>query len=116
MESPLSTSMSPAVTSLHRGLLLLVLLCASSACTPFWQQSREDSQKRSLQLQQTQLQAMRFADEYSGAIADPVGQFVREATLTEDRLAALNWRLTQSTAAYTIASGPNPVVNAVLIG
>jgi hypothetical protein len=75
--------------------------------------SRDESERRAARLQETQLKVMRFADEYSGRIRDPLQALSLDSPSAELRLAAQNWRITQSTAAYTIASGPNPVVNAL---
>lgn len=60
-----------------------------------------------------QLAVMRFADEYSGRIADPILAFKRETEDASERLAAQNWLLSQTTSAYTVASGPNPITNAL---
>jgi hypothetical protein len=69
--------------------------------------------QRAEQLQLLQLRIMRFADVYVGGISEPLQRFQASTDNAEDRLAAQNWKLTQSTAAYTIASGPSPVVNAI---
>jgi hypothetical protein len=60
-----------------------------------------------------QLRNMRFADEYVGSIIEPIRHFQASTDNAADRLAAQNWMLSQATAAYTIASGPSPVVNEV---
>jgi hypothetical protein len=69
--------------------------------------------KRTEQLQVLQLRNMRFADEYVGSIIEPIRHFQASTDNAADRLAAQNWMLSQATAAYTIASGPSPVVNEV---
>jgi hypothetical protein len=75
--------------------------------------SGDKSNQRTQQLQVLQLQSMRFADEYVGSIVGPIRQFQASTEDGTDRLASQNWLLSQATAAYTIASGPSPVVNAV---
>jgi hypothetical protein len=75
--------------------------------------SGDQSAKRNEQLQFLQLRNMRFADEYVGLIIGPIRQFQASTEDAADRLSAQNWMLSQATAAYTIASGPSPVVNAV---
>ena len=65
------------------------------------------------ELQALQLKVMRFADEYVGGTNEPLRNFQAGTDNPEERLVAQNWLLTQSTAAYTIASGPNPVTNAL---
>ena len=97
----------------------LVALClalgAVTGCTSvrkiFGQESKSDQQ--AAQLTQLQLRNMRFADEYVGAVVEPVTRFQRDTQDPAARLAAQNWKVSQATSAYTIASGPNPVVNAL---
>jgi hypothetical protein len=75
--------------------------------------SQDGATKAAQQLQILQLRSMRFADEYVGSIVQPIRQFQASTDNAQDRLTAQNWVLSQATAAYTIASGPSPVVNAV---
>ena len=60
-----------------------------------------------------QLKVMRFADEYVASVAQASDILVRVAQTPESRLAGMRWKLSQATAAYTDASGINPVVNAL---
>jgi hypothetical protein len=69
--------------------------------------------KQAEQLQILQIRNQRFADEYVGSIIQPIRQFQVSTDNAVDRLDAQNWMLSQATAAYTIASGPSPVVNVV---
>jgi hypothetical protein len=64
-------------------------------------------------LLQLQLDVMRFADEYTARVADQLVEFQRGTDDPGERLAAQTWLVTQATAAYTIASGPNPEMNAI---
>jgi hypothetical protein len=73
----------------------------------------DKASKRAAQLQVQQLSVMRFADEYVGSITQPIRAFQASTDNAADRLTAQNWLLSQATAAYTIASGPSPVVNTV---
>jgi hypothetical protein len=97
-------------------LVLVLLACAlaDSGCSSMqhWL-SRDESERRAHRLQEVQLKVMRYADDYSGRMRDPLEALNRQATSPEERLAAHDWRIMQSTAAYTIASGPNPIVNAL---
>jgi hypothetical protein len=100
-----------------RPLLILALvtaLLATSSCSTLrgWR-SRDESEQRAQRLQEIQLKVMRFADQYSARIAEPIQRFTVEEVSPEDRLRAQNWRLSQATSAFTIASGPNPTVNAL---
>jgi hypothetical protein len=60
-----------------------------------------------------QMKAMRFADEYASTVAQAADDFAARTGTPESRLAALKWKLGQATAAYTDASGMNPVINAL---
>ena len=71
-----------------------------------------DSQ-RAQQLLILQARVMRFADEYVGAIIEPLQRFKGSTNNAEDRLMAQNWQVSQVTAAYTVATGPSAVVNAL---
>ena len=73
----------------------------------------EESKVRAAQLQELQLKVMRFADDYTGRISDPIAKLDLQSTPPEVRLRAHNWRVSQATAAYTIASGANPTINAL---
>jgi hypothetical protein len=94
--------------------VLLACALAGFGCTSMqrWL-SRDESERRAARLQEVQLKVMRYADDYSGRIRDPLEALNRQAASSEERLAAHDWRIMQSTAAYTIASGPNPMVNAL---
>lgn len=74
---------------------------------------REESKVRAAQLQEMQLKVMRFADDYTGRISDPIAKLDLQSTQPDVRLRAHNWRVNQATAAYTIASGANPTINAL---
>jgi len=69
--------------------------------------------KRANQVQELQLGVMRFADMYVGGVVEPVQAFQVSTHDPAERLIAQNWMVSQSTSAYTIATGPNPVTNAL---
>src|SRR5271167_249058 len=75
--------------------------------------SGDSTSKQAEQLQILQLRNQRFADEYVGAITDPIRRYQSSTDNAVDRLDSQDWMLSQATAAYTIASGPSPVVNVV---
>ena len=60
-----------------------------------------------------QLQVMRFADGYVAAISQAADDFGAKIGTSKARLVALKWKLGQATSAYTDATGPNPIVNAL---
>ena len=74
---------------------------------------KDESKVRAAQLQALQLKVMRFADDYTGRISDPIADLDPRSTPPEIRLRAHDWRVSQATAAYTIASGANPTINAL---
>jgi hypothetical protein len=75
--------------------------------------SRDESERRAAHVQDAQLKVMRYADDYSARITDPLHALNASSIAPEERLLAHDWRIQQSTAAYTIASGPNPIINAL---
>ena len=98
---------------LRWSLVLGIAVVAVFGCSLLPNKPAEEAAKRAEQLQDIQLKIMRFADEYAGGVIEPVQRFQEATERAEERLSAQNWKLSQSTAAYTIASGPNPVINAV---
>lgn len=90
------------------------LLAAVVGCSTMQRlMPKKESEQRAAQLQALQLKVMRFADDYTGRISDPIARLDPQATPPEVRLRAHNWRVSQATAAYTIASGANPTINAL---
>ncbi|HZF16385.1 MAG TPA: hypothetical protein VE046_10620 [Steroidobacteraceae bacterium] len=107
--------------SCRRTLALAALLCAVSlgalidGCATLRQQmpSVKESEAKAAQLRELDLSVMRFADEYVGRVREAMMRFQATETTPEGRLAAQDWKLQQADAAYTIASGPSPVTNAL---
>jgi hypothetical protein len=103
--------------SLRPVLLASLLLAASvtglSGCAMISKLTGAEDEAEATKLQELQLKVMRFADEYAGGISEPIIRFQTETQDAAERLAAQNWRLSQTTAAYTIATGPNPMSNAL---
>jgi hypothetical protein len=96
-------------------LTVVAATCLLVSCGWFQKQSpkNKEAQRRAAQLTTLQLEVMRFADEYEGRMREALNRFQADAKSPEERLAAQNWKLSQAESAYTIASGPNPLVNAV---
>jgi hypothetical protein len=103
------------VQSLRLGAACSVAILALCGCSTIKHMFHHDkgATERADQLQVLQFRIMRFADEYVGGISEPLQRFQASTDNAEDRLMAQNWKLTESTAAYTIASGPSAVVNAL---
>ncbi len=93
-----------------RLLVLLVISSLLSSCALFRNRAGEAAAEALLQLQ---LDVMRFADEYAGRVTDQVVAFQRGTDDPSERLLAQTWLVTQSTAAFTIATGPNPELNVI---
>jgi hypothetical protein len=74
---------------------------------------RRAAEEHAQQVQRLQLEVMRYADEYVGRSREVVSRFQSGLVSPEQRLTAQNWIVQQSSSAYTIASGPNPVSNAL---
>jgi hypothetical protein len=94
------------------GLVLAVMLCGCQTIErvdPRKRAAEEHSQK----VQKVQLEVMRFADEYVGRSREVVNPFQEGVRDPNERLLIQNWKVQQASSAYTIASGPNPVSNAL---
>ena len=92
-------------------VVLVLVLCGCRTI------ERADPRKRaaeehSEQVRKLQLEVMRFADEYAGRTRESTNRF-QSGLSPDERLLAQNWKVQQASAAYTIASGPNPVSNAL---
>ena len=92
----------------------LLLACVTLACRTISTevgevtgktQQKEEAAKVAL----IQIQLMRFADDYVAEILSGTARF--EPVTTEERLMVMSVGLNQATAAYDIASGPNPLVD-----
>jgi hypothetical protein len=94
-------------------LLACALMGAAGCSTMQRWLSRDESERHATRLQEVQLKVMRYADDYGGRMRDPLAALSGQSASPERRLDVQNWRITQTTAAYTIASGPNPLVNAL---
>jgi len=60
-----------------------------------------------------QLKVMRVADDYVATLSQAADEFSARVGTPEARLLGLKWKLGQATSAYTVASGVNPVINAL---
>jgi hypothetical protein len=94
------------------GLVLALMLCGCRTIESIDPRKRE-AQERTEQVRKLQLEVMRFADEYAGRTRESVNHFQSGLQNPNERLLAQNWKVQQASAAYTIASGPNPISNAL---
>jgi hypothetical protein len=88
-------------------------VCVLCACSSFQVFGKKDSEERAKQLDALQLRTMQYADEYVGQIIGPLNTLQAQTLDPRERLDAQNWKVSQSTAAYTNASEPNPVNGAL---
>src|SRR5208283_5307133 len=97
------------------GGLAALALCGCSTIKHMLHMDRgaQAASQRAQQLLILQFRIMRFADGYVGAIIEPVQHFREASNSPEERFIAQNWLVSQATAAYTIATGPSAVVNAL---
>jgi hypothetical protein len=96
--------------------LLVLLLSATllSGCALTNRLFRDRAaEERAAALLQLQLAVMRFADEYTSWVTEKITQFQRSTDDPGERLAAQAWLVSQATSAVTIATGPNPELNAI---
>ena len=96
--------------------LLVLVLCGVvlSGCAVTNRMFRDTAaEERAAELLQMQLAVMRFADEYAARVTERVAVFQRATDDPAERLAAQTWLVSQATGAFTIASGPNPELNAI---
>lgn len=105
--------MSRGAATLIPAALLLAVPLASCGLVQKMFRTGPDPEVRAQELQVLQLKVMRYADEYVGRIQEPLALFQAASQDAGERLGAQNWKLSQSTSAYTIASGPNPITNAL---
>ena len=96
-----------------RIVLLAAVICLGGGCSTITQMmpSHKEAEARAEALRETQLKVMRFADEYAGRVQEVSSRFQVAEKRPEERLVAQAWKVQQSEAAYTIASGPNSLVN-----
>jgi outer membrane murein-binding lipoprotein Lpp len=94
------------------GLVLAVVLCGCQTIERV-DPRRRAAQEHSDKVRKLQLEVMRFADEYTGRTREAVTKFQSGVKSPDERLALQNWKVQQASAAYTIASGANPVSNAL---
>jgi hypothetical protein len=116
---------SPMKAAFCKGFLLSLIAAAFLACTgphlsthqPTTEikslQGRDGQKTDALAITSIQAEVMRFADQYSAAVAQSVDDFRQHVPTPEARLAAQNWKLYQSTAAFINAANPSPIVNAL---
>ena len=96
----------------------MLLLSVAVACTgcdtirSMMPAAREVAEAQE-ELSQLQARAMRFSDEYVGRVVEESSRFRRQFEDPDLRFVLSGWMLTQANAAYSNATGPSPIVNAL---
>jgi hypothetical protein len=93
--------------------MLLVTVLTSCSLINKVRPTKQLEKAHTEKLEQLQFEVSRTADDYVGLTVEAINGLQREAESPEERLALQNWKVQQATAAYTIATGPNPVDNAL---
>jgi hypothetical protein len=103
------------------GLLFLILLFGNG-CSMLFKRSPATARIQSLQvvtnasgkavpLEVLQNQVQRMADTYAAIVAQAVDDLELTEKNSEARIEAMRWKLSQATAAFVDATGPNPALN-----
>lgn len=105
--------MNYSARSFTYGVLLLTVGLGGCSTINNMLPSTKEAQKRAEQVQVLQIKVMRYADQYAGLERQVINTVQGTLTNPEDRLSTQRWKLQQAQSAYTIASGPNAITNAL---
>ena len=112
---PLPTCVLPVV--------LVMLVLVSTGCSRIFKRERGASAQinslqvitnasgKPVQLEVLQNVVQRFADSYASTVAQAVDDLELNETKPDARVEVLRWKLSQATAAFIDATGPNPTLN-----
>jgi len=111
MSCPHSSRAAGPARRIGLALLLAGALLASGCDTiKSMMPAERKAEQTQIELLKTQERNMRFADEYVGELLETNGPGQTKAEDPADRLVLAGWMLGQANAAYTTASGDNPIV------
>ena len=98
--------------TLRRLLILIVVATTVTGCGLWSRVTGEErrAEQQAQQLAKIQQSCLRFADGFAGQVLESVGPLMKQATDVRivDQLSY--WQITQLNSAYTIATGPSPVL------
>ena len=98
--------------TLRRLLILIVVAMTVTGCGLWSKVTGEErrAEQQAQQLAKIQQSCLRFADGFAGQVLESVGPLMKQATDVKivDQLSY--WQITQLNSAYTIATGPSPVL------
>jgi hypothetical protein len=70
----------------------------------------QEAQEQAQRLEQLQQKCQRYADSYAGQVLETVGAMKKQTDHPETFNRLLAWQMSQLNAAYTIATGPSPIL------
>jgi hypothetical protein len=105
--------MNHSARSLTCGALLLSAVLCGCTTINNMRPAKKEAKEHAQQVQVLQLKVMRYADQYAGLERQVLDTLQSTLTNPEDRVYAQRWKLEQAESAYTIASGPNAITNAL---
>jgi hypothetical protein len=98
--------------TLRRLLTLIVVASVVSGCG-MWSKltgEQQRAEKQARQLSEIQQTCQRFADGYAGKVLEYVGPIIRRSSNVRVVDGLSYWQVTQLNSAYTIATGPSPIL------
>jgi len=104
--------MPSKLKTLHRLLILFLVVAALVGCsvTPKITGQDRKAAEQTRQLAEIQQKCQRYADAYAGTVLEAVGPIKKRTSDPEVVNRLLSWEIGQLNSAYTIATGPNPIV------
>jgi hypothetical protein len=92
--------------------VLLLIVAALPGCGTWSRLTGKDqeAQEQAQRLEQMQQKCQRYADSYAGQVLEKVGAMKKQASDPQAYSRLLAWQISQLNAAYTIATGPSPVL------
>jgi len=111
--SELLTSRAQLAAKLVTFAVALCMLCLSLSGCGLWAKvtgQEKRAREHSQQLAELQQKCERFADRYAGRVIEALTPIVDATVDPVDYNHLVYWQLTQVNSAYTVATGPNPVL------
>lgn len=96
----------------HRLAVFLLIATVLPGCSlwPKISGKEQKAQQQSQQLAEMQQKCQRYADGYAGQVLEAIGPMKQRAIDPAVFNKLLSWQITQLNSAYTIATGPSPIV------
>jgi hypothetical protein len=93
-------------------LALMLTAAALPGCGTWSKLTGKDqmAQEQAQQLEEMQQKCQRYADGYAGQVLETVGSMKRRTSDPDAFNRLLSWQISQLNAAYTIATGPSPIL------